>query len=493
MNMNIKNLRLLLLVSAATLTACATTLANRTPIDIASNSVRRTDALSGMSEVLAPKVKAFSSRRSSVRGRVQLRTAGPFTDDEGSVYEGGAYLDVVLNYGSATPNPVEARIYDQAFWPGGEPALLAEFGATVLDCREDVRAIPQYQYTPIYGAWGYGHIHDDYCGHEYGRDGWGTGYGHYGRGHVHDDYCGHDIDHDSGSNTVIISPTTEPRPVSRPVSRPVLRPVPDGPRRPHVIRPDGVAPQPDGRGTDPDVRPRRPRRPIIDPIPQPRAEGRPSKRAVSRPRPDIAPTEPYSQPYNPATRPQPYSPPAAQSTPKAVSRPAPVSRPRPEPVYKPEPTYKPKPSISQPKYTPNPRTKPKARPRDKFRREMHYYPRDPYYGGSTDYVVRRSCDRQENLRIFIPRERLDAAEINGLILYLRPRGGQEEVLSLPPNYIRGFKLAAWSPQGPQLTIQGRPLEPQQAAQTQAQKQAQTQQVPEQSKPDPKKPIIASDN
>ncbi|MCF6275097.1 MAG: hypothetical protein L3J05_04970, partial [Robiginitomaculum sp.] len=294
MKTHVKKLRVVLLVSTAVLTACATNLANRTPIDIASNSVRRTDALSGISEVLAPQVKAFSSRRASVRGKAQLRTAGPFTDDKGVVYSGGAYLEVLLNYNSATPNPAEARIYDQASWPGGEPALLADFGASVLDCREDVRAIPQYQYTPIYGAWGYGHVHDDHCDHDVG----GSGYGHYGRGHVHDDNCGHDVDRDDGSNTVIVLPTTDPRPVSRPVSRP------DRPRR----RPGVVAPHTDGPGTDPDERPRRPRTGPNDPVPHPRALPRTSKRIVSRPPPpDVTPSV----------------------SPRPTSRPAPVARPKP--------------------------------------------------------------------------------------------------------------------------------------------------------------------
>ncbi|MCF6329549.1 MAG: hypothetical protein L3J02_07110 [Henriciella sp.] len=122
---------------------------------------------------------------------------------------------------------------------------------------------------------------------------------------------------------------------------------------------------------------------------------------------------------------------------------------------------------------------------------MRYYPRDPYYNqGPTDYVVRRSCSRQENLRIFIPRERLDVAETNGLILYLRPRGGQEEVLSLPPNYISGFKLAAWSPEGSRLTIPGKPLSSVQVAQTPIPYRGDAAST---GKVDPNKPIIYGEN
>ena len=463
MKTHVKKLRLLLLISVAGLTACATSLANRTPVDIASNSVRRTDALSGISEVLAPQVKAFASRRANVRGRAQLRTAGPFTDDQGVVQTGGAYLEVLLNYTSATPNPAEARIYDQASWPGGEPALLADFGASVLDCREDIRAIPRYDYTPIYGAWGYGHIHDDHCDHEYGGLGWDSGYGHYGHGHVHDDHCGHDVDRDEGSNTVIVRPTTSPRPVSRPVSRPDT----DRPQR----RPGAVVPHLDGPGTDPDVRPHRPRTNPNGPVPHPRALPRTSKRIISRTRPDLV----TGSSSRPTSRPAP------------VSRPKSVSRPKPAPVSRPKSSYKPKPMVSRPVRRSNPRTN----TGNSIKRQMNYYPRDSYYNrGRTDYVVRRSCSRQENLRVFIPRERLDAAEINGLILYLRPRGGQEEVLSLPPNYISGFKLAAWSPEGSQLTISGKPLSPIQAAQAPIPYRGN---VASTGKTDPNKPIIYGEN
>ena len=451
--MGTKKIKLVFLVSVSTLTACATNIAKFTPIDIASNSVRRTDALSGVSEVLAPRVVSVLGRQARIKGQAQLRTAGSFIDNESKVHEGGAYLDVTLSYGSATPDPAEARIYDQANWPGGEPALLVDFGATVLDCREDIRVAPKYQYTPIYGAWGYGHIHDDSCGHEYGLSGWGRGYGHYGHGHVHDDDCGHDVG-TGGGNTVVISPTTDPRPVGRPVSRP------DRPRRPRIPRLGGVVPQPDDL-TDPDVRPRRPRRPNTVPMPKPGAVARPPKKIVSRPRPDIQSTKPAA---------------------KVVSKPKPV------PVSKPRTTYDPKPNVSKPRAS-KPRNKPKPRaiPQNKFPRQMNYYPRDLYYRGTSDYVVRRRCGRQEHLRIFVPRERLDATETNGLVLYLRPRGGQEEVLSLPPNYITGFKLAAWSPQGPQLTIQGKPLEPIQAA------QAPTIEPDEMSEPSSYEPIIYGGN
>ena len=433
--------KLTLLLSAAALSACATNIANYSPIEIASNSVRRTDALSGVSEVIAPRFKVTSGRRSGVRAQAQLRTAGPFTDDKGHVHEGGAYLDVSLNYSSASPNPAEARLYNNASWPGGQTALVADYGESVLDCREDVRAIRQY--TPIYGAWGYGHIHDDYCDHDYG------GYGYYGYGHVHDDDCGHVVDDHGGGDggTVVVRPTTDPRPVSRP----------DRPRRrPRVTRPGDVAPHPDGPGTEPDIGPYHPR-----PTTHPRALPYTSKKAVSRRRPDLG--------SGATSRPAP----APKSSPKTVSRPRPAKS-----SY--TPPSRSRPSVSRPS-----RPAPRRSNASSKMRQMNYYPRDRYYDyGPTDYVVRRSCERQENIRIFVPRARIDAAEQRGLLVYLRPRSGQEEVVSLPPNYISGFKLAAWSSEGQQMTLPGR---------AQGALQASQQATSPKAVVDPNKPIIYGKN
>lgn len=440
--------KIALLVSAAALSACATNIANYSPIEIASNSVRRTDALSGVSEVIAPRFKVTSRRRSDVRAQAQLRTAGPFTDDKNHVHEGGAYLDVSLKYSSATPHPAEARLYDQASWPGGQSALVADFGESVLDCREDIREYRHY--TPIYGAWGYGHIHDDYCGHDHG------GYGYYGHGHVHDDDCGHVVDDHGGGDggTVVVRPTTDPRPITRPVTRPV--------------RPGTIRPQPDGPGTEPGIGPYQPGSRV-----QPRASTRTSKRIVSRPRSDLG--------GGSTSRPAP--------APKAVSRPVPTSKPtvsRPRPVSRPAPETRSKPSTSRPSVSrPSRRSTPRRSRVSSKVREMNYYPRDRYYDyGQTDYVVRRSCDRQENIRIFVPRARLDAAEMRGLLVYLRPRGGQEEVVSLPPNYISGFKMAAWSPEGQHMTMPERAKKSLQASQ---------QSIPSKPVADPNKPIVYGEN
>jgi len=134
-------------------------------------------------------------------------------------------------------------------------------------------------------------------------------------------------------------------------------------------------------------------------------------------------------------------------------------------------------------------------------RHLNYYPTDPFYNpGYIDTVVRRYCARQENLRIFVPRERLDAAKYTGITLLVRPRGGREEVLSLPPSYIAGFMLAAWTPEGRNMTIPGYPLpRPAPSREIQQKTQQETlaplpapkQQDPK--NPDPIKPGIYGDN
>jgi hypothetical protein len=78
--------------------------------------------------------------------------------------------------------------------------------------------------------------------------------------------------------------------------------------------------------------------------------------------------------------------------------------------------------------------------------------------GYRDAIVVSSqtdCAREDQLVLFIPNDRLDAARFDGLTLILRdvtydPRTGQttvydERPLYIPPNYIEGFRLATSRP------------------------------------------------
>ena len=397
------------------LPGCATSLANRTPIDIASNSMRHTDPLSGVSEILAPRVKVFDTSRSNIGGNAQLRTAGAFTTKNGLVLRGGSYLDILINYTTATPRPEDARQYDTVSWAGGKEALLADFGMSVLDCRQDIREnyIPSYPYG--YSNYGYG-----YSG--------GYGRGYRPRGYGYDD---HGKDH---------GPKHEPRHKGKPKEKPTMKPMPNM-GKPKPPRPDDEA------------RDRPPRRKGYPRIPSNSRIDLDDLDRSRRQRPTRANT------YTPAIRPPRPARPSAVSAPVV---PKPVAS-TPRPVQKAPPTPKPRP-ISKPRPTPKPRPQNKSKPgrpeiEDIFQRERNYYPGDPYYDeGYRDISVSYRCVREESLRIFIPIDRLNIAEQRGLVLYLRPQTGREEALFLPSNYITGFNMAAYSPEGAGLAIQGAPAD-----------------------------------
>ncbi|MBL4870357.1 MAG: hypothetical protein JKX72_05335 [Robiginitomaculum sp.] len=366
------------IAALAILPGCTTSLANRTPIDIASNSVRHTDALSGVSEVLGPRVQVFTSNGSRISGTAQLRTAGAFTDSQGQVFKGGSYLDILVNYTTPTPRPEEARLFNKASWAGGESVLFAEFGSAVLDCRQNIRE----NYTPNYSSYGYGGYR--------GYSSFGYGYNSHGRHRVRDHDGHHNDDHNNTNhNNTTHSPNQGGGNTGGNVPTPTER---DLSLEPYMG--NEASTRRHGGGALPTTR-----RSILrqnDVIIKPRAIPKPPTKAVPTPR-----------------------------TTKPVIR-----------------------SKSIQKNNKN------------FRRtELNYYPSDTYYGGGyTDVQVSYRCVREESLRIFIPRDRMDNAEQNGLTLYLRPKVGREEAVYLPRNYITGFKLAAYSPQGQQFTIQGEPID-----------------------------------
>jgi hypothetical protein len=420
--------KLLLSISvAALMIGCSTSIAERSPIDIASNSLRRTDSYSGVSEVLAPQIKAFSSNRTSVKGHVQLRTAGPFTDHDGKVHTDGAYLEIVLDYATATPDPEGGLYFDQVNWAGGEAALLADFGETVLDCQEDVREIYR---VPI-GYTGYGH----YGGHygQYGRHGYG-GYGYNRNGRRGGSYGGHgrtgsdrhdrdNDDHQGGDHDADNSTGRDGN----------VGTTPTGTTRRGVTRRDVT----EDRSRVP-------------------AERDPELSTASKqPRRRIPISTIKSDMSSRAGRTISSAPVSRSVPPKAVPVSRPASPPPPPPPAKRQSSSKKNTSRSTDrafKNTNNTRT----RARSKVKTEMRYHPQSRYNPGYTDYVVNYSCQRQESLRVFIPRERLLAAQKNGLLLYLQPQNGIEETIALPPNYISGFVLAAYSPEGHRLTIEGDP-------------------------------------
>jgi len=449
--MGMKYFKHALLASVVTLGGCATTLEHRTPIDIASNSVQIHYPDAGVSEILAPPVKAFRELRSKVAGMAQLRTAGPFTDKAGTIYENGAYLDILINYTSASPDPLETRQYSQARWPDGEIAQLADFGASVLDCRADIRNVRRFPFGNGYYGTGY---------YGYSPYGYGYGNGSYSRRHLdrrvdHVDHVDHnDANDHTDHNYNHTDHTTHDRNRRH-------RDSTASPARPaHTL-----SPQPSGHDREPD------RGRYFNP--------------GSHPYSGSARTRQTRQPHT-LTR-EPSTMQAPQHRTNRPKRNDASSRPHKTPSSnRGQSSSSGHSSSSKHKFSRNHRSG----------RHLNYYPTDPFYNpGYVDTVVRRYCARQENLRVFIPRERLDAAKISGISLLIRPRGGREEVLNLPPNYIAGFMLAAWTPEGRRMTIPGYPAPRPAPKQKPALETLQETNapLPNPQTPDPKKPIIYGEN
>ena len=54
------------------------------------------------------------------------------------------------------------------------------------------------------------------------------------------------------------------------------------------------------------------------------------------------------------------------------------------------------------------------------------------------------CAREENLSVHISYDRLEAALDTGLTIFVLDRDGQDIPVYIPPNYIEGFGIAAFS-------------------------------------------------
>ncbi len=379
------NRYILFSVAGLAITGCATSLADRTPLDIASESVRHVDSLSGQSQVYGPLVKPIMNKKSYVGAKTQLHTAA-VNSGYGFANKDGSYLDIILEYTTATPDMREARQYDRVSFAGGQTAELVSNGDTVLDCRETVREVNHY---PHYGYYPYYDPYWDYWGRPY---------------RPHNPHDRHDDGDDDGDKPNG-NKKRKPKPVKSGIER--------------VYIPSTNADAQKTRGQSPNV---------------------PVSRRVE--------TQPNAYVQSQASKPIVKSNPVSRSKPVKITRPSQTRRARRE-------TTRTRTIDSAFKRTNNTRT----RSRTLKHIETPYYPDPYYYGpGINEYEVRYRCRRQETLQIYIPKARLDDAARNGLVLFLRPRAGADETMVLPANYISGFKLAAYDPQGQSLAIE-RPTPP----------------------------------
>lgn len=77
--------------------------------------------------------------------------------------------------------------------------------------------------------------------------------------------------------------------------------------------------------------------------------------------------------------------------------------------------------------------------------KLNFFPQAGYR--STTVSVSQRCAREENLSVYIPRDRLDAARYDGLTLLVLDRDGKDIPIYIPPNYIEGFRNTAFGAAG----------------------------------------------
>ena len=413
--------------AALLMTACATSVNERSPEDIAQRSFPVLDSFTGLRQLRSPSIKQ-GGWSEEVTATAYLQTAEIYQNRDG-----GAWLDVGLVYDTPTANPAEMQVYNRARWAGGEQVLLADYSATVLSCEDRVSDVSPYYGSGYYGAGfnGGGHYRRGGQG-GYGRTGWRDRRGRKGGGNNDGDGDSDDdrdpgTDEDDDGDIVVDRPR---RPRRRPGGRnddgTFTPDVPtNGPQPTTTVyrrAPRGVGGMDrSSRGGARNLTPPKTAAPVSKPAPRPtprpRVE-RPSKPAVSRPAPKRAS--------------------------KAVSRPS-----------RPKVSRKPSSSKVKGMYFQNP-SAPKTAAHRPYGLTASYrgynrghYPRSYYGGGywgggfgASDYVVTSSCKRREQMRVYVPRNILQRAQGGeGLTLLLRGQNGGERSVRLSPNYINGFAMA----------------------------------------------------
>ncbi len=455
--------------------AAGIALPDLSPEEIARDVRTQYNARTGEPERVAPTFDPFEADP-DLAAEASLRSTGPVRDIDGRPMGDGAVLDLSLYYTSEGTRDY-GRMRD-ALYVSGQSVPVIRRDSRELECSSRVTETI-YQSDRYYGGYasygglrgvrpryhghsGYGYGYGGhYGGYGYGYDGYGGrgygGFGHYGPGRrprvVGGGPRGPRVV--EPSTPVIASPPPAIRPIgergtgARINERSILqpstgrdeRPVSDTrpgsttrggrSRRGSGTRPgrrDGVTA---GAGDAPRVQPARRKKTIVPISERPDTARVTPPRTTPRPQPRVEPRA-TSRP----TRSKPASRPP-------VSKPAPQPRTAPTPSPRSRPVAKPRPPTGRP-------TNPNSR---RGNRQLELFP-----NGRGDAVVvsaSRDCAREDQLSVFIPAERLDAARFDGLTLIVRDvvtNGAtgltqvyDERPLYIPPNYIEGFRLALGRP------------------------------------------------
>lgn len=406
-----------------------------TPAQIAADVTTQYNPRTGAREFLAPTFDPFEEDE-DIAATVSLRSTDGARDLNNDPLVDGALLDVSVFYTDRGDR--RFGLTREGIFLNGEvvPTVLRDGRELECSARVTERVYSYDRYDDRYSS-NHIYIQPRYRGHRgFAYGGRGFDYGRYGRGGRY------------GTSRPYPSPRRRPAPRPRPrpsPDRPTVTPDVDdsGQGRPRGRtdyyrngRPAGTKPNTDRR-----PRPRRPRTGSGG-IDLPTTIIRPDVREPSTPR--VRPTPDTRRPGPVTRRPEPR--PTPRPNPRPVPRPAPrVERPAVTPQPRPQPTPRPRPAPER-RVAPVPNRNPSEQSR--VRHEM--FPGDGH-SGAVVVSSQRDCAREDQLVLFIPNDRLEAARFDGLTLILREvtydsRTGQttvydERPLYIPPNYIEGFRIA----------------------------------------------------
>lgn len=396
---------------------------NLSPVQIAGDVTTRFNARTGAKEYLAPTFDPFEDD-DALAATVNLRSTDGARDLNGDPVTDGALLDVSLFYTDAGDR--RFGLTRDGLFLNGDPVPIVLRDSRELECSARVteRVYRYDRYDNRY-ANQYIWMRPNYQGHRgFSYGGYGARWNGYGttRPRVR------------SRSWPRVRPRSDPR--SHPRPRPQSRPDAQIPYYPHSD------PRIDGERQ---IRPRpRSDRPRYDRSrPNHPRDPRSGRRGTDLPTTTVTPN-----PRRVAPRTEPTTPRSTPRPERRVVTPQPAPTPRPAPAPRPRATPKRQeaPVVSRPNA--------RLTTRERARVDHEMFPGDGY----NDAVVvssQRDCALEDQLVLFIPNDRLDAARFDGLTLILRdvtydPRSGQttvydERPLYIPPNYIEGFRLATSRP------------------------------------------------
>lgn len=357
-----------------------------------------------------------------LQGEAWLRTSAGEIGHTGLRLPRGAVAEVEATYIAPTDDPRDARGFDRAEFPSGEPAQLVRYRTDVLECSSRVRRTA-YRDDYYRGA---SHglvmgVYGPYPRYRGFRDyGYGYGHGVYGYGSRGVRGARGLGGYRSGDFTPEERRRFEERRRRDELAgrEPAAQPPAIGTRRsvtPGIRVGTGIGPLAEPLTVD------RRREPVAT---------RPSAVERARRGQPAAPAAPRRriitvQPADAFPTPRPSAP-ARSRTPQR-------SQPRPEPRISAPPPRSAPPRPTQAKRPPRrevaPRTAKAPRP---GKSHDLYPPLEPVDG---------QCAVRESIGVFVPWDRLDAARFDGLAVLLLDRDGREVPVWMPPNYVEGFRIA----------------------------------------------------